>query len=391
MCMMNDTKVSTHQDTCTYLLGMSKKNMVIGSSTLLLTLSICCATFSILFTSLITFALKNAAQLRRSPFMQLLFYACLNNICFASMGQLQYGLTVGRIVLGCNKFVVIDYLTKATHSFALSMMLLISYGRYLHTKHLTQIQSHVTLKRVNRATLLALLYSCCHVSIPYIALNGHGTHLKVAANIVYVTMSVTVLATTCLFYFKGLCCMKKRQLESAAQQNIAIGAKKFLVMIILTLGIVLPLHLPFTLLDLIEAILIPRESQVSLWFRYYYTVVCTIHLLFPTANGTMCMYNNKDLRVFLIKRIRIVRTQRSSTVGNENITSTTEQKHIPKSAHNNCSVKSVIQAQYSSESCSSFSHQFILKERVAQRVSVLATISTNRDSTPLSIGVESVV
>ena len=48
------------------------------------------------------------------------------------------------------------------------------------------------------------------------------------------------------------------------------------------------------------------NHSIPLWCKYYHLVSNTIHRLFPTANQSVFIYNNTQIRLFMVSKVKSV-------------------------------------------------------------------------------------
>ena len=297
----------SNQTICTYFLQIYRFVLSVEHASFWLALNALFTVISIFLACFVIYSLVKTKQIYRSPLMILFLYACLNDILFASLGLAKYSLQFYGVHVKCYIYALVVYFAQFSHSLALDIMLLVAYGRYLYAKYVFDVTRRITIKRVNISVVCTLLVTFLHAGIPNISFITKNKNSYMLGQFIYALKMAAVTVIIITFYFRGYQAMRERNHHERTQNNISRGERMFFLTMVTVCIMIIIMHLPYTLSTVMETIFVytNNQSKIPYWCKYYHVVSNTIHRLFPTANQVVFIYNNTEIRLFIVEKLTI--------------------------------------------------------------------------------------
>ena len=239
--------------------------------------------------------------------MIIFIYACLNDLLFTSMGQLKYITTHIDIEMPCYVYVIFYFLTEFAHLQAINLVLLIAYARYIYAKHVTDVKSRITKRGVHISVIVTKLYAMIISFAPIVPFLVKRYSLYMVGKLLNAVFMGVAIALIFVCYLRGFKHIQLRMVDRQVQRNLTLAGQKYFVSMVTIIAMILLLHVPYTLSTIVETTFVYSGNRsIPLWSKFYHLVSNTIHRLFPTANQSVFIYNNSQIRRFMISKLKSV-------------------------------------------------------------------------------------
>ena len=184
---------------------------------------------SLSLTCFVMYSMFKTEQFTRSPFMTIFIHACLNDLLFALMGQLKHSTIHFGTELPCYVYVIFYFLTEFAHLQAVNLLLLIAYARYIYAKHVTDVKSRITKRRVHIAAMITTMYAISISFLPIVPFIVQRYSMYMVGKLLSSVFMAVAIAIIFVCYLKGFKHIQLRMVDREKQRNLTLAGQKYFV------------------------------------------------------------------------------------------------------------------------------------------------------------------
>ena len=292
-------------NSCRYMLQVHQTIFPVGQTNAWFALNTTFTVFSLILTFSVMFSLFKPNQMQNSPLKIVFVYACFNDLLFALMGQLKYSTSCYTVQIPCYVYVVFLFFTEFAHSQAVNLLLINAYARFIYAKYVTDVKSRINIRRVKIALIITSLYTLLHIFAPIIPFIVKHYSLYMVGKLINAILMTLVIILIFSCYLKGFKCIQFRRLDRHMECYLNLAGRKYFFSMVSIMSMIFLLHFPYTLSTIMETVFVyTGNHSIPPWCKYYHLVSNTIHRLFPAANQSVFIYNNSEIRLFMIRKIK---------------------------------------------------------------------------------------
>ena len=238
-------------------------------------------------------------RLHRKPCMWLIFHLVINDLVFTVIAQSVYAAKLLVPNLKCSFDLVAMFITQSLSNTSIALIVVISFLRYMSTKHLLSMQIILTLPRAKYMLAGAFTYGVCFSSV---LLFGSIIDNAILINLPPCLTDIIVPVIIPIIYNRALLVTRSRRTTVYAKGRISFAEDILRQVTVYTLATYLPFRLCFFVTSTFKMIYtVELDNNSTYLLQFLHSVSYLILCMTPIGNSILYILSDRRARRTVIE------------------------------------------------------------------------------------------